>query len=324
MLQIIVRLIGAVHIFIGVIILFTVTPIVLNKFPATKIWARRIEEWLFEPLKVIGNSFIEFIPNLVIIILLIIIAKYVLQLLKYFSMEIEREALKIKGFYKEWARPTYTIIRFLFICLLLIILFPYLPGSGSAAFQGMSIFLGLLISLESSSAISNAIAGILITYMRPFQTQDWIKTGDVIGMVLSKNSLVTRLKTINNEEVSVPNSAILSGATINFSSIEKTDGLVLTAQVKVVYDIEESIVARLLISAAKVTPGITKRIAPYVFQTGLSETGATYEVNAITFEPENMYQIKSDLVQSIHKTFRKENIPLHAINYVDIAPNAKK
>ena len=133
--------------------------------------------------------------------------------------------------------------------------------------------------------------------------------------------MVTRLKTINNEDVTVPNSAILSGPTINFSSIGKTDGLALTAQVKIRYEFDERIVTNLLISAALKTAGVSKRLSPYVFQLDLNEINATYEINALTFEPQNMYFIKSDLIKNIKKEFKDAEIPLSSIQYVEIKEN---
>ncbi|WP_448607508.1 mechanosensitive ion channel family protein [Paenimyroides ceti] len=304
-----------------IIIFISSIPIALKLFPATQVWAEEMQKIFLEPLKSLSDSIIDYLPNLVKIIFIIIAIRFILRLLRYFTLEIERENLTLNGFHKEWAKPTYLIIRFLFICLTLIIVFPYLPGFDTVAFQGVSVFLGILISIGSSSAIANAVAGIVITYMRPFQTNDWIKTGNVIGVVIEKNSLVTRLKTINNEDVTVPNSAILSGPTINFSSIGKTDGLALTAQVKIRYEFDERIVTNLLISAALKTVGVSKRLSPYVFQLELNEINATYEINALTFEPQNMYFIKSDLIKNIKKEFKHAEIPLSSIQYVEIKEN---
>lgn len=300
------------------VILFFSIPIALRIFPATEIWATELQKIILDPLKSVFDSLVDYMPSLIKIIIIIIVARLILKWLRFLSAEIGRESLTIKGFHPEWAKPTYAIIRFLFIFLVLILIFPHLPGSGTAAFQGISVFLGVLLSLGSSSAISNAIAGILLTYMQPFKPNDWIKTGEIIGLVIKKDSLVTRLKTINNEDVTIPNSTILTNPTINFSSIGKTDGLALTAIVKIQYGYDERTVSNLLISAALKTSGVTKRISPYVFQLELNEYNASYEINAITFEPENMFFIKSDLVKNIHNTFLQEGIPLQSIQPVKV------
>lgn len=300
------------------IVIFVSIPVGLKLFPSTQLWAERLLKLILDPLSQIGTAIVDYLPNLIIIGIIILIGRMVLKLMRYFLYEIERGALKIKGFYKEFAKPTYNILRILFICFIFIVIFPYLPGSGSSAFQGVSIFLGLLIFLGSSSTISNGMAGIFITYMRAFRENDWIKVGDYIGMVIHKDSLVTRLKTINNEEVTVPNSMILSSSTMNFSSIGRTNGLVVTTQVKVRYDARLEDVDATLIAAAQATKGVTDKITPYIYHISLNELNATYEINAVTFEPQNMYIIKSDLIKNIYNAFRERNIELTSIEYVEL------
>jgi len=300
------------------VLLFSTLPLALKIFPQTQHYAIEFKKIVFEPLNSLLESIINYLPNLVKIIFIVLVLRFVLRILKYFSNEIENENLKIHSFYPEWAKPTYFIIRFLLITFTLITIFPYLPGSGTIAFQGVSVFLGILISIGSSSAVANAIAGIVITYMRPFQQNDWIKTGSIVGIVIERSTLVTRLKTINNEDVTIPNSAILSGATINFSSLGKVDGLAITAIVKVKYSVNEDVVSKNLIKAANQTMGISKTRKPYVFQLSLNEINATYEINAITFDPQNMYYIKSDLIKNIHNVFKQANIPLNSVQLVSL------
>ena len=307
--------------FLFVLVVVSSITLALKIFPSTEIWAKKAENILLEPLEKFYESVLAYIPKLFIITIIIIGMNWLLSIIKYFANEIEQGNLKFNNFYPEWAKPTYQIIRLLIVILTLIVIFPYLPGSGTTAFQGISVFLGILISIGSSSAIANAVAGIVITYMRPFKQNDWIKTGEVTGLVIEKNSLVTRLKTINNEDVSVPNSAILSGATINFSSIGRTDGLVITTEIEIDYSVEYQTVEKLLLRAAKKTSGITNRLSPYIFYKKLNDTTTTYEINAITFEPQNMYFIKSDLIKNIQKVFNDEKIPLRSVSILHIEPN---
>ena len=315
------RLLTLFKYFLFVLVAFSSVTIALKIFPSTEIWAKKAQNTIFEPLETFYQSVIAYIPNLIIITIIIIAVNWLLAAIKYFAKEIEQENLKFNNFYPEWAMPTYQIVRLCIVVLSLIILFPYLPGSGTTAFQGISVFLGILISIGSSSAIANAVAGIVITYMRPFKQNDWIKTGEITGLVIEKNALVTRLKTINNEDVSVPNSAILSGATINYSSIGRSDGLVITTEIEIDFAVEFHIVEKLLQRAANKTSGITKRLAPYIFYKKINDSTTTYEINAITFEPQNMYFIKSDLIRNIQKVFIEEKIPLRSVTFLQIEPN---
>ncbi|WP_281638961.1 mechanosensitive ion channel family protein [Capnocytophaga sputigena] len=313
-----VKLLAILRIVFLLFLLITIIPLIFDIFPSTQYLSKIIVQWISEPIKNVGIAIIGYLPHLFYIVIIAVITRYVLKILRFFALEIERGILKIKGFHPEWAHTTYVLARMMLWVLALVIMFPHLPGSDSDAFKGISIFLGVLISLGSSSAISNAIAGIVISYMRPFQVGDWIKSGEIIGAVIEKNALVTRLKTINNEDITIPNSAILSGATMNFTSIGKEIGLALNVQLKVRYDYSDNLVEELLIEAALKTNGISPKPHPYIFQISLSELNAVYELNAYTFHPENMYFIKSDLTKNIQSTFRQANIEIFSTQYVEI------
>lgn len=313
-----VKLLAILRIVFLLFLLITIIPLIFDIFPSTQYLSKIIVQWISEPIKNVGIAIIGYLPHLFYIVIIAVITRYVLKILRFFALEIERGILKIKGFHPELAHTTYVLARMMLWVLALVIMFPHLPGSDSDAFKGISVFLGVLISLGSSSAISNAIAGIVISYMRPFQVGDWIKSGEIIGAVIEKNALVTRLKTINNEDITIPNSAILSGATMNFTSIGKEIGLALNVQVKVRYDYSDNLVEELLIEAALKTNGISPKPHPYIFQISLSELNAVYELNAYTFHPENMYFIKSDLTKNIQSTFRQANIEIFSTQYVEI------
>ena len=313
-----VKLLAILRIVFLLFLLITIIPLIFDIFPSTQYLSKIIVQWISEPIKNVGIAIIGYLPHLFYIVIIAVITRYVLKILRFFALEIERGILKIKGFHPEWAHTTYVLARMMLWVLALVIMFPHLPGSDSDAFKGISVFLGVLISLGSSSAISNAIAGIVISYMRPFQVGDWIKSGEIIGAVIEKNALVTRLKTINNEDITIPNSAILSSATMNFTSIGKEIGLALNVQVKVRYDYSDNLVEELLIEAALKTNGISPKPHPYIFQISLSELNAVYELNAYTFHPENMYFIKSDLTKNIQSTFRQANIEIFSTQYVEI------
>ena len=321
LIEFISKLFVLVKAFIFIIVVFSALPIALKIFPQTTAWANEVQQMILEPINSLLDSIVAYLPNLIKIIFIIILGNYTLKIFRYFAFETGKGNIKFKGFYKEWAKPTYLIIRFIFIVFLLIIIFPYLPGSDTVAFQGVSVFLGILISIGSSSAISNAVAGIVITYMRPFQIKDWIKVGNITGIVIEKNALVTRLKTINNEDITIPNSTILTGATVNYTSIGKQNGLSISTIINVRYLYDEDLVTKALLQAAYITDGITQQVPSYVFQISLNDNNATYEINAITFEPEKMYQIKSDLIKNIHNTFKENNISLKSVQFIDIIEN---
>lgn len=317
-IQVIDKVLSLLKIFLLLVLFVTATPLIFRLFPSTKNWSDTITDWLWNPAKSIWDAIVGYLPNLITIGIILLIVRYILKLLRFFALEIERKALTIKGFYPEWAKTTYYLIRFVLLTLSLVVIFPYLPGSDSDAFKGVSVFLGILISIGSSSAVANAVAGLVITYMRPFKPGDWIKVGEHIGVVIEKDALVTRIKTFNNEDITLPNSTILSGATVNFSSLGQSNGLALGIRLKVKYDYSQNLIEELLISAALRTQDVTNTPCPYVLQISLEEFYSVYELNAYTFKPENMFFIKSDLIKNIQNAFRQSNIDLYTTQYVEI------
>jgi len=300
-------------------IYFTLT-FVFSIFPGTRGWANRLMGWVWEPLRNMALALVNYIPDLITIAVIIVVARLVARIFRFFSLEIERDILHIKGFHKEWAKPTYNIIRFLLYAFTFVVIFPYLPGSDSDAFKGVSVFLGILFSIGSSSAVSNTIAGLVITYMRPFKTGDWIKVNDVTGYVLEKNVLVTRLRTIHNEDITVPNSTILASHTINYSSASLQPGLLINTTVTIGYDIGWQKVHELLIQSAKETEGIIEDKPPFVFQKGLDDFYVSYEINAYTHTPERMYHIQSELHRHILDNFKAAGIEIMSPQQIHIKP----
>src|SRR6185369_12689085 len=158
---------------------------------------------------------------------------YLFKLMRMFFEGLERGAITFPGFYPDWARPTFRIAGFLLIAFMAVVAFPYIPGSDSPAFKGVSIFLGVILSLGSSSVVSNILAGLTMTYRRAFRVGDRVKVGDVRGEVSEMRLLVTHLRNIKNEEIVIPNTVICNSNVINYSSLAKEHGLVLYTSVTI-------------------------------------------------------------------------------------------
>lgn len=321
LIRILLRSLCVLYIIVIFLSLYISLSAIFSIFPATEGWAHMLLYWIWIPLKELLLSFYHYIPKLIHIIIVLIIGKYIDKLLRYLSIEIRRDLLKIRGFHKDWASPTYKLLRICLIAFIIVLTFPYLPGADTDAFKGVSVFFGILISIGSSSAISNTIAGFIITYMRPFQEGDWIKVNDITGEVIEKTALITRLRTINNEDVTVPNSTILSNKTINYSSASQEKGLVIPVLVNIRYDVSSSIVNDLLIKAAIRTKDIEQTPTPYIFKNVLKDTYVTYQINAITTKPQNMYFIQSDLNENILKEFGTAGIDILSAQFY---PNPTK
>lgn len=316
-LQVILFLVNIIRLLIIVLALYIALPLLFSVFPWTRGIAETLIGWITNPLKRVFGGFFSYLPNLFTILVIGTVTYYVVQFLKFIAGEIERGALSIPGFYPDWAKPTLNIVKFLTYAFSFIIIFPYLPGSDSPIFQGVSVFVGILFSLGSSSAISNAVAGLVITYMRPFKIGDRIKIGELTGDVIEKSLLVTRIRTIKNEYITIPNSTILASHTINYTTSAKDAGLILHTSVTIGYDVPWKQVHELLLSAALETKGILKDESkkPFVLQTSLDDFYVAYEINAFTQEPQRMVVIYSELHQNIQDKFNEAGVEIMSPHY---------
>jgi small-conductance mechanosensitive channel len=299
-----------------ILLVYMALPVLFFIFPASKPIAVQLLSYIVNPFKSIVLAIVHYIPNLLTVAVIYIVTRYIVKLVKFIANEIAQGAITINGFYPEWAMPTYNIIRVLLFAFMFVVIFPYLPGSDSKVFQGVTVFLGILFSLGSSSAISNMVSGIVLTYMRPYKIGDRIKVGDVTGDVVEKNLLVTRLRTIKNEDITIPNATILSGHTTNYSTVAKTMGLILNTTITIGYDVPWQTVHNLLISAAEATEGILlTEHKPFVLQTGLNDFNVAYQLNAYTELSNQMAVIYSRLHQNIQDKFNEAGVEIMSPNY---------
>lgn len=303
------------YIVMGLQLLISV-PLIFAIFPQTEELAYKLLGYIWNPIKGILVGVVDYIPNLITIFIICVAIRYLIRLFRYLSREVESERLKIPGFYPDWAHPTYNIIRFLLYAFMIAMIYPYLPGSDKGVFQGISVFVGLIISLGSSTVIGNVIAGWVITYMRPFRKGDRIKLNDTVGDIIEKTPLVTRIRTAKNEIVTVPNSFIMSTQSINYTTSAREFGLILHTEVTIGYDVPWRTVHRLLIDAALNTKGILDNPRPFVLETGLNDWYPVYQINAYTKEPQRMSAIYSELHQNIQDRFNKEGVEIMSPTYI--------
>ena len=290
-------------------------PLVMSFFPWTRGYSSKYADYVINPLEKIGGAIIGYLPNIFIILVISFITHFVIKFTSFIFSEVESRSITIPGFYPEWAKPTFRIARFLIIVFALVAAFPYLPGSESPAFKGISVFVGVLISLGSSSAISNIVAGIMLTYTRAYRLGDRVKIADTVGDVIEISSLVTRIRTIKNVDITVPNSMVLGSHITNFSSSAQEYGLILHTTVTIGYDAPWRTVHELLISAARATSNILEHPEPFVLQTSLDDFYVSYQINAFTDKPMVMANTYSELHQNIQEKFNEGGVEIMSPHY---------
>jgi small-conductance mechanosensitive channel len=263
---------------LSLIVLYLTLPLLFSIFPFTLRLANTLFAWIMHPVKFIFSSVVAYIPNLFVILVIWFTLRYIVRGVKYLMNEIGEGKLRINGFYPDWAGATYNIIRFLLYAFGFVMMFPYLPGSDSDIFKGVSVFVGIIFSLGSSSAIGNIVAGMVITYMRPFKVGDHIKIGETTGDVLEKTPFVTRVKTHSKEVVTIPNSTILAASVVNYSTSAADKGVIFHVTITIGYDVPWRQVHQMMIQAAERSNYVQRDPAPFVLQTSLDDFYISYKL----------------------------------------------
>jgi small-conductance mechanosensitive channel len=282
----------------------------LSLFPWTSSVAAYVLKLFIDPLLSIGRGFLNFLPDLAFLIVIYIVARYFLKISKLLFNGIQEGGIIINGFDPDWAVPTFRIFRILVIAFSVIIAYPYIPGSESSAFKGVSVFIGVLFSLGSSSFISNLIAGYSMTYRRAFKKGDRIMVGDQIGFIEEQEILVTRMRSIKNEEIVIPNSVLLNSNIINFSTKAREGRLIIHTTVGIGYETPWRMVDSMLKLAAGRTEGLLEDPPPFVLKLSLGDFAVTYEINAFCNDASRMPQLYSALHQNILDVFNENNVQI--------------
>jgi small-conductance mechanosensitive channel len=284
--------------------------VALGLFEQSRPMAGGLLTLILDSVGYVFQRIIDYIPSLMVIVVVLLIVRFLLHVVNIVFKGVAAGQISIPGFYSEWANTSFNLVRLLIYALTLIIIFPYLPGSDSPAFQGLSIFIGLLLSLGSTTAVANVVAGIVLTYTRAFAVGDRVSIHDTTGIVVERSSFVTRLETTKHEIISIPNSMVLSGHIINYSDQARAAGLFLYTSVTIGYDVPWTKVHELLISAALKTENIEKEPAPFVLQESLDDYSVKYQLNAATKDAIKMPRTHSDMNAHILDAFNAEGLEI--------------
>ena len=283
---------------------------VFSLFPWTQGVAKRLFDYILSPVSSAWRSLVDYLPNTFFIAVIVVVTRFLIQFVRSFFDALRRGTIVINGFFPEWSTSTYKIVRFFLLIFALIVMFPYLPGSDSPAFRAVGVFLGILFSLGSTSAVANVVAGVMLTYMRPFKLGDRVKIADTVGDVIEKTLLVTRVRTIKNVDITVPNALVLGNHIINYSAQAASGSLVLHSTVTIGYDAPWRKVHELLIAAALATQYILPEPKPFILQTSLDDFYVSYEINAYTDHASEMATIYAELHQNIQDKFNEAGVEI--------------
>lgn len=301
---------------LSLILVYLFLTAIFGLFPWTQDWSEELLGYALSPLRRLGALVINGAPNVLAIAVIIVVVRWLMRLSDYLFVQVEQGDVVLKNFEPELAEPTRKIAKFLLVILGVMLIYPYTPIVDSPVFQGLTVFLGILFSLGSSTAISNMVAGVVLTYTLAFRVGDRIRVGDTFGDVVEKTFLVTRIRTPKNEDVAVPNAAVLSNHIVNYSRMSREgDGVILHTTVTIGYDVPWPLVHRLMTQAALDTPGIETEPTPFVLQTSLGDFSVAYELNAYTHEVTRMAGLYSGLHRHIQDRFAEAGVEILSPTY---------
>lgn len=313
----------AIRAVLAAVAIFAWLEVVLTRFPWTRDHADRALGFVLGAAGSVLDEIVAFLPKLVYIALFSLVGYGASQLNRVFFSAVSRGAIRLPGFYPEWSRPTARIVGLVIFALVAVAVFPYLPGSGSSAFQAIGIFLGAVISIGSGSSVSNAIAGMVITYMRPFAVGDFVKIGDTTGTVTEQSALVVRVLTIRNEHVTLPSSNVLASPIVNYSAQARTSGVAIRTSVTIGYDVPWRRVHDLLLEAASRTTNLLEVPKPWVIQTALSDFYVCYELDVYVDHPEVAHLVLSELNQNVQDAFFRAGVEILSPHYAQLRDGNK-
>jgi small-conductance mechanosensitive channel len=302
--------IGVLRALIVLVVLFYYLGYVLSQFPWTRATAKQLAEYVVGPLRTMGQGLVAQLPDIVFLVILFFVVRYVLKLVQLFFQALEAGRVTLASFDPDWAPSTYRLVRALIVVFALVVAYPYIPGSSSDAFKGISIFIGIVFSLGSSSAIANLIAGYMLTYRRAFRVGDRVRIGSFTGDVVEQRLQATHLRTVKNEEVIVPNSSILSSEVVNYSTLARAEGVILHTTVGIGYETPWRQVEAMLLEAARRTSGVKTEPQPFVRQQALGDFCVTYELNAYCGDAQMMGLLYTELRRHTLDVFNEYGIQI--------------
>ena len=287
----------------------------LEQFPYTAQWGKRLGTFLVQLLLEFGGGALGAVPGLFVVLIIILIARWCVRIVSLIFKEIQSGTISFPGLERETARTTQTLLIFAIWLFALVVAYPYIPGSETEAFKGLSVLVGLMVTLGSTGLINQVISGLFVIYSRSVRPQDYVRIGDIEGEVMSIGSLAIKLRTPRQEEITIPHSVLVAAATTNFSRLAGSDGMVITGSVTIGYNIPWRQVHALLFLAASRTRGVRKEPPPRVLQRELSDHFVQYQLLAHLEEGANRAEAISELHAQTQDAFNEYGVQMMAPSF---------
>ncbi len=289
---------------------------VLLAFAETRPLAELLLNYVSKPLIDIATGFVSYLPNLITLLIIAVVTRFALRGVRLFFDNVESGVFKIPDFERHWIEPTHYLARIFLILIALIFAYPYIPGSDSRAFQGLTILAGVMLSLGSNTVVSNMMSGLFVIYRRSTNVGDRIRVGDKVGDVVEIKLMETLIKSVKNELISIPNAQLLNSEVVNYTRKVDGRGLLVHTTVGIGYEEPPEKVKAMLIEAARRTSGLKKSPEPFVLWTKLADYAINYEINGYTSRGASLPKTLSDLHENIVEVFTENNTQIMTPSYI--------
>lgn len=290
---------------------------VLREFPYTRPWGEQLRDNLLDAVGRLGDAILGAIPGLIFVAFIFVAARILVRAVRVFFAGVEQGNIHVELVDESTARPTGRLVITAIWLFALVAAYPYIPGSGSEAFRGIGVFVGLMLSIGASGVVNQAVSGLMLMYTKALRPGEFVKVGDVEGTVSSVGFVATRIETLQREEVNVPNSVIATSVMHNYSRRSADGGLWLPTKVTIGYDAPWRQVHAMLAIAADRTEGVARQPAPRVQQTALQDFYVEYTLLVNVAVPRDKREVLTRLHANIQDVFNEHGVQIMSPNYED-------
>ena len=303
-------LLKVIEVVLGLLMTYAWLTAVLRRFPYTRPWGESLRSLLISTVGTLARGIVDHIPDLLMILLIVVVVRFATKLVNFAFAAIEEGRLTVKGVYPETAQPTRRLIVALLWLFALVVSYEYIPGSNSDAFKGVSVFIGIIISLGSTGVMNQLMSGMMVTYSRAVRVGDFVRIAEIEGTVVHLGSLSTKIRNPRNEEITIPNAVVASSAATNFSRHADTDGVFVPTTLTINYSVPWRQVQGLLLLAAERATGIRRTPKPIVLQLALGDFGVQYALMVCLEQPNRRVATLNGLHANIQDAFNEYGVQI--------------
>ncbi len=301
---------------LGLFLAYMWLAFVLTRFAYTRPWGEALGTYLTATVGRLALGAISAIPGLFTVVLIFVATRWLSRVVNSFFDSVEGGSVAVPWVHPETANPTKRIVVALLWLFAVVLSYPFLPGSGSDVFKGVSVFAGLVISLGSSGIVNQAMSGLVLMYARALRPGDYVRLGETEGVVTALGMLSTKIRTTKRENVTLPNAVVVAASVKNYSRSAGDAGLLLHTSVTIGYDTPWRQVDALLRRAADRTDGLRELPEPFVLKTALSDYYVEYQLNAVIEKPEERVRVLDRLHGQILDCFNEFGVQIMSPHYL--------